>query len=56
LPPLIGKSKELAKWLKEIHETVATAGHFVVGVHAAATLYHHYLRHDNTLKLMLPGR
>ncbi len=52
LPALIGKSEELAKWFKEIHEAIATAGYFLIGLHAAAALYHHYLRRDNTLKLM----
>ena len=56
LPALIGKSEGLAKLLKEIHETSATVGYFLVGLHAAAALYHHYVRRDNTLKLMLPGR
>jgi cytochrome b561 len=53
LPALIDKSQDTAKWLKEIHETIATAGYFLVGIHAAAALYHHYIKRDNTLKLML---
>jgi cytochrome b561 len=44
----------MAKWLKEIHETIATVGYFLVGTHVAAALYHHYIKRDNTLKLMLP--
>ena len=56
LPALIGKSQEMARWLKEIHESIATAGYFLIGLHAAAALYHHYLKRDNTLKLMLPWR
>lgn len=56
LPALTGENKELAKRFKEIHEAVATAGYFVIGLHAAAALYHHYVRRDNTLKLMLRGR
>ena len=55
LPPLIGKNTALAKTLKYVHETLATAGYFVIGVHAAAALYHHYVRRDNTLRLMLPN-
>jgi cytochrome b561 len=55
VPALIGKSKGLAKWFKDIHEAIATAGYFLVGLHAAAALYHHYVRRDNTLKLMLSG-
>ena len=56
LPALIGKNREFGRFLKEIHEFLATAGYFLIGSHAAAALYHHYVRRDNTLKLMLPGR
>lgn len=56
LPPLIGKSEPLAKTLKAVHEWIAKAGYFVIGLHAAAALYHHYVRRDNTLRLMLPGK
>lgn len=56
LPALIGKSEGLAKQLKDIHETSAAVGYFLVGLHAAAALFHHYVKRDNTLRLMLPGR
>lgn len=56
LPALIAKNKDTAKLLKEIHETLANAGYFLIGLHAAAALFHHYVKRDNTLKLMLPGR
>lgn len=56
LPALIGESKEAAKFIKEIHETVAAVGYFLIGLHAAAALYHHYIMRDNTLQRMLPGR
>lgn len=54
LPAQIGKNKEMSKWLRGVHNTVATTGYFLVGLHAAATLFHHYISRDNTLKLMLP--
>jgi cytochrome b561 len=53
LPPLIAKSKETAHWIKEIHETGATVGYFLIGLHALAGLYHHYVVRDDTLKRML---
>jgi cytochrome b561 len=56
LPALIGKRKDLAKWYKDIHETTATVGYFLIGLHAAAGLYHHYIRRDNTFRLMWFGR
>lgn len=55
LPALIGKNKELAGQIKEIHEFVGTIGYFLIGAHAAAALFHHYIRRDNTLLGMLPG-
>ena len=55
LPALIDKSRETAKLLKDIHETGATIGYYLIGLHAIAALYHHYVKRDNTLRLMLPG-
>lgn len=54
LPALLGENKALAKQLEEIHETIGTAGYFLIGLHAAAALIHHYVYRDNTLVRMLP--
>lgn len=54
LPPLTGADKSLAGTLKEIHETFGTIGYYLIGVHAAAALYHHYVIGDDTLRRMLP--
>ena len=56
LPPLVGRSRSLEKLLEEIHEAGGTAGYFVIGLHAAAALFHHYLMKDDTLRRMLPAR
>lgn len=56
LPALIGRDKALYDSLKEIHETIGTIGYYLIGLHAAAALYHHYVMHDNTLARMLPQR
>ena len=56
LPALIGESKYLAELTKEIHETSGTVGYFLLGLHAAAALFHHYVVRDNTLRRMLPSR
>ncbi|NOT67831.1 MAG: cytochrome b [Methylophilaceae bacterium] len=56
LPALIGKSKELAETIKEIHETGGTMGYFLIGLHASAALYHHYFLRDNTLLRIMPNR
>jgi cytochrome b561 len=56
LPPLIGESKEVAGQLKELHETAGEVGYFLIALHAAAALFHHYVKRDNTLLMMLPER
>ncbi len=56
LPALVGPDKAFAGSVKDIHETIATVGYYLVGVHAAAALYHHYFVHDDTLLRMLPRR
>lgn len=56
LPALIGANKVLASQLKEVHEFVGTMGYYLLGLHAAAALYHHYIMRDNTLTRMLPEK
>jgi cytochrome b561 len=55
LPALLGQSKSLAETIKEIHEAGGTLGYFLIALHAAAALFHHYFVRDNTLRRMLPG-
>lgn len=52
----LAESRDTARWLKEIHETGATLGYALVGLHSFAALAHHYWQRDNTLLRMLPGR
>jgi len=54
LPPLVAPNEELAELIEEIHETVGTAGYYLIGVHSLAALVHHYLLHNDTLRRMLP--
>lgn len=56
LPLLLATDKPLAGTLKEIHETIGTIGYYLIGLHALAALYHHYVKRDNTLGRMLPTR
>jgi cytochrome b561 len=56
LPALVGENKGLADAIKEIHEIGGTIGYYLIGLHAAAALFHHYIKRDNTLTRMLPGR
>jgi cytochrome b561 len=55
LPPLVGPSEALASQVEEIHETVGTVGYWLVGVHAAAALFHHYVLRDGVMRRMLSG-
>jgi len=54
LPALIAKNKQLAETFEDIHGTIGEIGYFLIGLHAVAALYHHYVRRDDTLKRMLP--
>lgn len=56
LPALLNENEALAETVKEVHETGATIGYFLIGLHAAAALYHHYVLRDDTLRRMLPRR
>jgi cytochrome b561 len=56
LPALISESKSAAELIKEIHVTAGTVGYFLIGLHALAALFHHYVMRDNTLWRMLPFR
>jgi cytochrome b561 len=55
IPALIAPDSNLAHPLEDIHAALATIGYFLIGFHAAAGLYHHYVRKDNTLRRMVPG-
>ncbi|KHL69953.1 MULTISPECIES: cytochrome b [Pseudomonas] len=55
LPALLPADQDRAGQLKELHETVAQAGYWLIGLHAVAALFHHYVLRDQTLRRMLPG-
>ncbi len=55
LPALIGPDRAFGKRLENLHETLAQAGYFLIGLHALAALFHHYIVRDNTLVRMLPA-
>ncbi|MBD1576002.1 cytochrome b561 [Vibrio sp. S11_S32] len=62
--PLLGISmpaasiadKATAGTIKDFHEWIANAGYFVIGIHAIAALYHHYVVKDDTLVRMMPNK
>ncbi len=56
LPALIGADKVLAERFEKIHETIGTIGYYLIGLHALAALFHHYVLRDEVLLRMLPQR
>jgi len=54
LPPLIGVNRPLGASIREWHEIVGQVGYYLIGLHVAAGLYHHYFVRDNALKRILP--
>jgi cytochrome b561 len=54
LPTLVGPGERLQDRLEDVHEALANAGYALIGLHAAAALFHHYVVRDNALRLMLP--
>ncbi len=56
LPALISPDRAFAHQIEDWHELGGTIGYWLIGLHAAAGLAHHYLRRDDTLRRMLPVR
>ena len=56
LPPLVGADHDFAETLEQLHEVGGTVGYALVGLHAAASLFHHYVLRDGLIARMLPGR
>lgn len=55
LPTIIQIDKELSHSIKNIHENLGLIMLYLAVIHAGIALWHHFLLHDNALKLMLPG-
>ncbi|MBJ2253896.1 cytochrome b [Pseudomonas sp. MF6784] len=56
LPSLVSVDPDLAKQFKHWHELLGSSGYWLIGLHAAAGLFHHYWVRDNTLARILPKR
>lgn len=54
LPALVSGNEQLAKQVEEIHELGGTIGYWLIGVHAAASLFHQYVLRDRILMRMMP--
>ena len=56
LPPLVGPDKALAERVEELHELGGSIAYWLIGFHALAALFHHYVLKDGVLLRMRPGR
>ncbi len=56
VPALIAPDPQLKDGIKQIHETLGTAFYLVIGLHAMAALFHHYMLGDHTLRRMWRSR
>lgn len=56
LPPLTTPNPALAERVEELHQTLGGLGYWLIGLHTAAALFHHYILRDESLRRMLPGR
>jgi len=56
LPDLLGRDKALGAQLADLHSALNIGLLVLIGGHAAAALFHHLVRKDDTLRRMLPAR
>lgn len=56
LPPLVAANEGLAKQVEELHELGGEIGYWLIGFHALAALFHHYVLKDGVLLRMMPRR
>ena len=56
LPNLVGKGKALAATFKEIHSIGSVLLAVAIGLHVLASLKHHFIDRDDTLRRMLRWR
>lgn len=54
IPAMIAENIQFEDLLEDLHETLGSIGYGLIGLHAFAGLFHHYVQRDNTLTRMLP--
>ena len=52
LPALLAENEALAHTLEDLHGQIGEIFYWVIGLHIAAALYHHFVRKDDTLARM----
>jgi len=55
IPAPVSADSATARTIRELHSLCANLILILAGLHAAAALWHHYVRRDDVLKRMLPG-
>lgn len=53
LPPLVSPDHAWHERIGELHEEIGEIFYWVIGLHIAASLWHHFIVRDNTLRRML---
>ena len=52
LPTRLAENRDLAHTVEDLHGEIGEIFYWVIGVHIAAALYHHFVRKDDTLRRM----
>ena len=52
IPPLLAESEPWAHTIEDLHGQIGEIFYWVIGLHIAAALYHHFVRRDDTLRRM----
>jgi len=55
LPHLVAAQSAIGRIAGDVHVWLAWSLLALIGLHVAAALYHHFVRHDGVLQRMLPG-
>ena len=53
---MLSRDRPLAAQLSSVHVFLGYALLALIGLHAAAALFHHFIRRDDVLNAMLPTR
>ncbi|TPK69714.1 cytochrome b [Mesorhizobium sp. B2-4-15] len=54
VPAPVAPDRDTARFIREMHSLCANLILILAGLHAAAALWHHFIRRDDVLKRMLP--
>ncbi len=52
IPSPMTADRDLSHRLEDIHGWIGTIFYYVIGLHIAGALWHHFVRHDDTLRRM----